>query len=487
MFDVNTDTSTMKISKNPHAIETDHVIADDWSANWNGSVAVKITALIVWMTVCYSFFIGIILLNETTSDLKEGLNSQAEHIAHEIMSNSHYRNDNGRFNQDKLKRIVLEKKFLTARITYTDKKEWLGKSLSNEEIDKLEFITQRLSGHGSMHPEASIDLFHPPFEQLAQEEKITTLMVIVFSILGFGYAHVYITSRVLRRPLKALEEATIRVSNGDLAIRMDTHRQDEFGHLAAFFNEMLDRIQSDNNELKETLERLSELSRQKNRFMGVAAHDLRNPLSGTIGLCDCVLEGAIDISSEEEKENIFSTIKSTSHEMLTLVNDLLDTSVIENGTLVIRKDKTSLRDVLQKRIDIANYQAIKKEISIDLECENSLEVQLDAIRIGQVIDNLVGNAIKFSPKQSAIHVFAKRVGKTVEVSIQDQGPGIPEDEQSNIFDDFHTLSAKSTDSEKSTGLGMSIVKKIIDKHNGKIRISNNENKGATITFSLPAD
>ena len=239
--------------------------------------------------------------------------------------------------------------------------------------------------------------------------------------------------------------------------------------------------------LRVYLKRLAELSKQKNKFLGIAAHDLRNPLSATIGLCDCVLEGAMDISSEEEKENIFSTIKSTSHEMLALVNDLLDTSAIENGTLVIRKDKASLRDILQKRIDIANYQAIKKEISIDLECENSLDIQLDAIRIGQVIDNLIGNAVKFSPKQSAIHVFAKQIGKTVEVSIQDQGPGIPENEQGGIFDDFHTLSTKSTNSEKSTGLGMSIVKKIIDQHNGKIRIGNNENQGVTIVFSLPAD
>ena len=90
MFEVQADTSTMEKSRNPNTIEENHVAADDWSANWSGSVAVKITALIVWMMVCYSFFIGVILLNKTTSEIKERLNSQAERIAHEIMMNSYY-------------------------------------------------------------------------------------------------------------------------------------------------------------------------------------------------------------------------------------------------------------------------------------------------------------------------------------------------------------------------------------------------------------
>lgn len=244
------------------------------------------------------------------------------------------------------------------------------------------------------------------------------------------------------------------------------------------------RIENQLN-LRVYLERLAELSKQKNKFIGIAAHDLRNPLAATIGLCDCVLEGAIDVNSDKEKEDIFSTIKSTSHEMLALVNDLLDTSAIESGTLELRKDKVSLMELLQNRIDIANYQAIKKEISIHLECESSLDIKLDASRIGQVIDNLICNAIKFSPKQSSIHIMEKQVGQTVEVSIQDEGPGIPEDERKHIFDDFHTLSTKSTGGEKSTGLGMSIVKKIIDTHNGEISVGSDEGKGAKITFSLP--
>jgi len=231
---------------------------------------------------------------------------------------------------------------------------------------------------------------------------------------------------------------------------------------------------------------LRKLNDQKNTFLGIAAHDLRNPLTSIMGFSDLILD--------EIKNNTFTTdrcekrvslIFKASTSMRSLINDLLDISIIEDGKLTLNKQKTSICALLTERINIAKMQFDAKHIDVSFDCTGNISAVIDAEKIGRVVDNLLSNAVKFSPKETSILIRVKHEKNYICISVIDEGPGIPEDEITSIFDEFKTLSPRPTAGEKSTGLGMYIVKNIIQAHQGEVFIENNKDQGASISFTLP--
>ncbi|MBF0329125.1 MAG: HAMP domain-containing histidine kinase [Nitrospirae bacterium] len=230
---------------------------------------------------------------------------------------------------------------------------------------------------------------------------------------------------------------------------------------------------------------LAELNQLKNKFLGIAAHDLRNPLSAIRGLSEVLIMDNENLTDDQKE--IIAMINSTSDQMLSLVNELLDVSVIESGKLDLKKKIGSLKKVIEERIKICSMTAGKKNIVIDASIPNLPDLAFDESRINQVVDNLIGNAIKFSPAGSTVRVEAlydSEKGESI-ASVSDQGPGLSDDDKGKLFGEFQKLSARPTGGEKSTGLGLSIVKKIIDAHEGRIWVESNASKGARFCFSLP--
>jgi len=249
--------------------------------------------------------------------------------------------------------------------------------------------------------------------------------------------------------------------------------------------EIIARIKS-HLELYEAKKKLIKLNHQKNRFLGIAAHDLRNPLTSIMGFSELMLH---DLNSSKcDLENFHkraSLIFGASNAMYQLINDLLDISIIEEGGFKLEKLDSSICELLTERVSVARMICESKNINIECECLVDQLICMDKNRITQVIDNLLSNAIKFSPKGSLISVKAESGTDTLKVSVIDNGPGIPDEEKSTIFDDYKTLSNRPTGGEKSTGLGMSIVKKIIETHKGDISVRTSEGGGATIVFEIP--
>ena len=232
-------------------------------------------------------------------------------------------------------------------------------------------------------------------------------------------------------------------------------------------------------------QKLVELNDLKNKFLGIAAHDLRNPLTSIRGFCEILLEDE-DSLSEDQKE-MLDIIHEESENMLTLVNDLLDVSVIESGKLQLQLDRGSIKKVIEDRIKLSKMVAKKKNIALNYSLSDIPDILLDANRIAQVIDNLIGNAVKFSPSGTKIFITLKRERNMAKVSIQDEGPGISKEDQAKLFGDFQKLTARPTGGEKSTGLGLAIVKKIIEAHKGALSVESKLGKGSTFSFELPLE
>ncbi len=229
---------------------------------------------------------------------------------------------------------------------------------------------------------------------------------------------------------------------------------------------------------------LFELNQLKNKFLGIAAHDLRNPLASIQGFSELLLGDDMGPLTEDQHEFI-KTIHSLSQDMLNLVNDLLDVSVIESGKLELKRQPGSLKVLIKERIRINSILAEKKQIKLHESLTTVPEVSFDYSRITQVVDNLISNAIKYSPSGSNIFVSLNQQGMKAQISVRDEGPGIEPEEQKRLFGEFQRLSTKPTGDEKSTGLGLSIVKKIVEAHNGTAAVESQPGAGSTFTFILP--
>lgn len=230
---------------------------------------------------------------------------------------------------------------------------------------------------------------------------------------------------------------------------------------------------------------LLELNEVKNRFLGIAAHDLRGPITIIQGWCALIGKGVAG-ETLEQRRSIMDKVDETCKRMLHLIDGLLDVSIIEAGQLELDKKKTSLAEFFGECRDSCGILTKTKDINFQLELEDDLPpVEIDWNRMYQVFSNLVDNAIKFSHPGTVVKLRARKADDGIEVSVIDQGEGIAGDELDGIFGDFKTASTRPTAGERSTGLGLMIVKRIVEAHGGTIRVESELGKGSVFTISLP--
>lgn len=255
---------------------------------------------------------------------------------------------------------------------------------------------------------------------------------------------------------------------------------------------MYDELSRLNNELVNAQRELSKknaqlalLSEDKNRFLGMAAHDLRTPLGVILTYSQLLLEGGLGPVSADQEE-LITSIKQSSDFMLRLVNDLLDTSAIEAGRLVLQYEPADLDAILRKAVALNSLLAAAKKIEVTYVPEGPLPlVTMDPVRMEQVMNNLLSNATKFAASGSSVEVTAAIRGEEVVVGVRDHGQGIPEQEMQKLFKSFSRASVTSTGGERSTGLGLAIAKRIIVGHAGRIWLESSVGVGTTFFVALP--
>jgi len=235
--------------------------------------------------------------------------------------------------------------------------------------------------------------------------------------------------------------------------------------------------------LLEDITRLKEIDNMKSEFVSTVSHEFRTPLTSmNMGLSMVINEDTGELN-EEQKELLEAAYEDV--ERLTeLVNDLLDLSKIESGKIEMEFDKVDVNDIIEKTLNPFHKQAEEKEIELKFkQSEDNVFAYADPSKISWVISNLVGNALRYAD-EGKIEVDAEIKGRRVLVSVADNGPGIPKEYQSKIFEKF--VRAGSDKEEKSgTGLGLAIAKEIITAHNGRIWVESEEGEGSTFSFYIP--
>ena len=237
-------------------------------------------------------------------------------------------------------------------------------------------------------------------------------------------------------------------------------------------------------ELNEKNEKLVQLNQEKNNFLGMVSHDLRNPLNGISGYTNIILEEFQDLK-DEEIQNYLGNIVDCSQQMLGLISNLLDVNAIESGNRKLSFEKFDLIAPLQSTINNFMNSAKEKEINlIYTPFEGECIVFGDVNTSKQILENLISNAIKYSPLNNNVYVNVHKIDGTVRCEIKDEGPGLNEDDKKQLFGKFARLSAQPTADESSTGLGLFIVKKLIEEMNGKVWCESEYGKGASFIIEF---
>jgi signal transduction histidine kinase len=234
------------------------------------------------------------------------------------------------------------------------------------------------------------------------------------------------------------------------------------------------------NEIKGHLEELNKL---KTRYLGIAAHDLRSPLASIYSIGDFLSNYDL---SEEKTKKLYKSICMISDQALTLVNNLLDTVAIEQGSFNLNLDTLNLSSLMDERIEMVKMMATSRGITLHSDLDIVPDTAIDEMRMRQVIDNLISNAIKFSSYGDNIYLRCKEIDNYISLIIEDQGTGIPANQLAGLFDEFKIGTNKAARGDTKTGLGLSIVKNIVDAHHGRIKVESIEDKGTTFTVSILA-
>jgi hypothetical protein len=254
-------------------------------------------------------------------------------------------------------------------------------------------------------------------------------------------------------------------------------------------NDELNKVHNDLIEAHRQLEQknieLEKLNREKNHFLSIAAHDLRNPLTIIYTTADLITEELKEKTSEETIE-FLEMIKQSSKFMRDLIEELLDVSIIDSGNLSICLEPVDIMELIRNNVSLNRVIAGRKQITVEFNPLNNLPMfQLDRKKIEQVLNNLISNAIKYSYPQSRVVIDSKCEEGNLIISVHDTGQGIPSSEMNKLFKPFQKMSVKTTSGESSTGLGLVIVRKIIEAHHGKVWAESHLNIGTTFNISLP--
>ncbi|MFN8215412.1 MAG: HAMP domain-containing sensor histidine kinase [Solirubrobacterales bacterium] len=316
-------------------------------------------------------------------------------------------------------------------------------------------------------------------DEISGDTRDTAILVAAGLIAGLTGALLLFSGLIasLRRPLEALVEAARRLAAGDLSARVEVGGLSETATLGGAFNEMADQLQAQARE-REQLDRL------KDEFVLTASHELRSPLTSVQGFAELLMLER-DSLTPRQVETVEIILDNCNH-LVRLLNDLLDLARSDAGRLAVKLRPTELPPLIDEVVRTLRAQTEAAHQTLEEEVEPGIPpISAEPDRIRQILVNLVTNAHEYSPEGARIGVRARVVGDDVEVSVTDDGPGIPENQLEHIFERFVRGDAGLTQRVGGTGLGLAISKSLVELHGGTIEAESTPGAGSTFRFRLP--
>ncbi|MFQ5718305.1 MAG: ATP-binding protein [Acidobacteriota bacterium] len=323
-----------------------------------------------------------------------------------------------------------------------------GEGLVTDEIDALRVATQGT---------AAMSLF------------FSALAIAIGLVAGYGL------TRTIHRPVKELRVATEALSRGEFDLRVPAHRRDELGDLARAFNEMAAR--------------LHELDEMKSHFVSVVSHELKTPLTSMRDAVELLAEGVAGDLTPRQKR-LLAITREGMERLVSYVEGILDLTRFEAGQVRLVREPVSLNTVVGEQADLVRKSCWERDIELNIDLDDDLPlVEGDRLRLGQVVANLLSNAVQFTPPGGRITVsglvrpWQDDIGVCLEV--RDTGPGIDPRDRAHIFERFFQGAGAGGQHVQGAGIGLAVVKNLVEAHDGVVEVVSRPRQGTVFRVIFP--
>lgn len=299
-------------------------------------------------------------------------------------------------------------------------------------------------------------------KQLNKHFLLASLLILFFIMIT-----IFFLSKALTKPLISMKEATKKLSKGDFSVTLPTPSRDELGELAL----SIQTLANDLNHLK----------KERNEFLASISHELRTPLTYISGYADIASRQGLD---EKDRLQYLNIIQEESQHVSQLLKELFNLAKLDQNTFSISKEKVELCKFLKSVNDKVLPAFNIKGNRLFVDCPKSLSVEIDPVRFEQVILNLLDNSLKYSKEGTKTFITVLEENETVQLNIQDQGVGIPQEDLPYIFDRLYRVEKSRSRTTGGFGLGLAIVKQLVEAHGGEITVESKVGQGTCFIITL---
>lgn len=327
----------------------------------------------------------------------------------------------------------------------------------------------------SAHPyqiDASQSGYVIMFQSTRAIEQLVGKLNLHFGLAGITSVAVlfiiyFVLSKFITRPVIRMKEATEKLSKGDFDVSLPFIGNDELGELSGSIQ-----------KLANDLERLKT---ERNEFLASVAHELSTPLTYLIGYSKVAMRDGV---AEQDRQHYLEIIAEESDRMKELVKNLLELAKIDENTFTVSKEIFKARPFMEDIVKLVEPSFALKQLILDVQCAEDIEIHADPLRLEQIILNVLDNALKYSNEQSEVIVNVRKRDGKVAIAITDYGIGIPSEEMEFIFEKLYRVEKSRSRLSGGSGIGLAIVKELVEAHNGSIEVKSERGKGSMFTIII---
>ncbi|MDI6764745.1 MAG: ATP-binding protein, partial [Thermodesulfobacteriota bacterium] len=491
------------------------------------SLTIKFLMAMICLVVITSGAFGWFFLGREASQLQSQLDAYGKSIINNFLSNRSisllFEQGTGLTNRPVLQgiaeRMVMEKDVIFFTVINSHG-EWVAhavrKSIDPRNTYLITHLIQSKDGQslGTLHLGLSFSQMEERMFELKRD-----ILIVAMGVIGIGFLLTLIFTRILLKPIEKLASATEKITEGNLSHAVEIHSRDEIGDLARAFNQMTLQLKDSRNDLEKEVEErtrqlegniaeinnartvalkmleslqsakielervnleLKEADETRMKFIGMASHELKTPLTAIKANIDFILSGKGGNVPDDLRSHLL-TIQRNTNRIQATMDHMLDLTRIKSGRLLIDQEPILLSEVVEGYIH--EVKPVDKNLTIRVDIPEDLLVYADRNRLHDIFINLLSNAFKFTPEGEKVSIIASQKGDDIFHEIRDTGIGIPEDKLQKIFEEFYQVEGNK---HGGTGLGLSIAKRVIEEHGGRIWVESQPGKGSVFYFTLPA-